>query len=115
MIKNRLEEKVKKIDRAYKNFQKNKIEILLNRADNFKYYRYSNLIRKEPDFCPLFALNKKCHNIPNLNCWNCYCSYYDRQYIDEKNELVGRCSIGNKNGKYTRGIWDCSDCHLPHK
>jgi len=113
--RNSLEEKVKKIDRAYRNFQAKKIEILLNRAKSFKYFRYRNLVKNEPNFCPLFSLKKKCHNISNLNCWSCYCDYYDRQYIDKENGLIGRCSIGNENGKYTRGVWDCSNCGMPHK
>ena len=37
------------------------------------YFRFENMVEKEPDFCPLYADNKKCHDMQALNCYLCAC------------------------------------------
>ena len=82
-----------------------------------EYFSYNNLKEKEPDFCPLFAQDKKCHDIENLNCYFCGCPLFR---FDDKAEVVkSRCEINSKFGReiQSNGIvhQDCSFCLLPHK
>lgn len=77
-------------------------------------------IRKEqhPEECPCNS-SGKCHNISDLNCFFCYCPWYNNSIPE------GGCKIGNplQTGRwfYRPGhqvsdrIWDCSDCVYPHK
>ncbi|HIP51520.1 MAG TPA: hypothetical protein EYG94_05450, partial [Campylobacterales bacterium] len=32
------------------------------------YFRFDNMVKNEPDFCPLYKDNKKCHDLKELNC-----------------------------------------------
>ena len=41
-----------------------------------EYFKYDNMKKNEPDFCPLYNLNKKCHEMEDLNCYLCACSYF---------------------------------------
>ena len=41
-----------------------------------EYFKYENMKINEPDFCPLYTLNKKCHEMENLNCYLCACPYF---------------------------------------
>ena len=58
----------------------------------------------------------KCHNIPDLNCFFCYCPEYDLS------KQEGGCRINDRRGNWfyhnnlPKGkIWDCSGCDFPHK
>ena len=37
------------------------------------YFKFENMVKKEPDFCPLYKDNKKCHDMKELNCYLCAC------------------------------------------
>ncbi len=41
-----------------------------------EYFKYDNMKKNEPNFCPLYNLNKKCHEMEDLNCYLCACSYF---------------------------------------
>lgn len=87
-----------------------------------EYFDFENMKKKEPDFCPLYAKNKKCHEIESLNCYLCSCPNFrfkdtGIQKIEEKTQF-SLCNIDSKDGK--QGIYgtkihqDCSKCSVPH-
>ena len=86
------------------------------------YFDFENMKIEEEDFCPLYAKNKKCHDMDSLNCYLCSCPnfrYSDRgiQKIEEKTQY-SFCNIDSKDGK--QGVYgdkihqDCSKCSVPH-
>jgi hypothetical protein len=87
------------------------------------YFVYENMKEKHPDFCPLYAQNKKCHKMEELNCYFCGCMYF--RFSDEglkKEEgrtCYSLCSIEAKKGKRFESDeaihQDCSECCIPHK
>ena len=65
--------------------------------------------------CPCYKEGKKCHDLPSLNCFFCYCPEYNSEIVE------GGCKINSPKGKWffderlPKGkIWDCSDCDIPH-
>ena len=38
-----------------------------------EYFKFENMVKNEPDFCPLYKDNKKCHDMEDLNCYLCAC------------------------------------------
>lgn len=107
MQKNR-ENKLKEIRESCWNFWNRKVQIVDSS------FVYTDLSKKHSDFCPLFKENEICHSADpdKFSCWNCYCPHYDVNFNDGEN--IGKCLIDSKDGKYTNGIWDCSDCLTPH-
>jgi Zn-finger protein len=83
------------------------------------FFRYSNLSKKEPDFCPLYKTGETCHtglSKGELVCYYCGCPHYDVNYVDPEQGLVGRCKINSLRGGYNKhGYWDCTHCTLPHR
>ena len=86
------------------------------------YFDFENMKTVEPDFCPLYKENRKCHDMDSLNCYLCSCPnfrYSDTgiQKIEEKIQY-SFCSIDSKDGK--QGVYgekihqDCSLCQVPH-
>ena len=78
-------------------------------------YRYDVRKVSNPDACPCYSNNIRCHNLENLNCMLCYCPFYDMD------KLEGGCLRKSPQGKWyehsrlPKGkIWDCSDCNYPH-
>lgn len=41
-----------------------------------EYFRFENMVKNEPDFCPLYKDNKKCHDMEDLNCYLCACPHF---------------------------------------
>ncbi|MFW5990524.1 MAG: cysteine-rich small domain-containing protein [Campylobacterales bacterium] len=74
-----------------------------------KSFLYENLSQKEPNFCPLYVENQKCHDIEYLNCIFCACPFY---MVKNSKTL---CSINSRFGKYIGDTLDCSDCFVPHR
>jgi dUTP pyrophosphatase len=79
-----------------------------------KEFNFLNRKNKHPNECPCYK-DKPCHNLPELNCFLCYCPEY-------KSKIEGGCKINNPNGKWLfneklpKGkIWDCSNCDYPHR
>ena len=69
---------------------------------------------KEKDFCVLYAKDKKCHDIENLNCYLCGCPNF------RVNDISSSCDInsidgGSINGKDGFIHQNCSGCTVPHK
>jgi len=93
-----------------------------NKTEIIEYFDFDNMVQKEKNFCLLYAENKKCHDIPSLNCYLCACPYFrfnDEGFekVDEKTKY-SYCSIDSKDGK--AGVYgdtihqDCSKCTVPH-
>jgi len=87
-----------------------------------EYFDFENMKEKEIDFCPLYAKNKKCHDIESLNCYLCACPNFrfsDKgiKKIEDKTQF-SYCSIESKDGR--QGVYgekihqDCSKCQVPH-
>ena len=91
-------------------------------AQIIEYFEYERMVKNEPDFCPLYAKNKKCHNIEELNCYLCACPNF--RFNDEGIQQVQQkkqysfCSIDSKDGK--QGVYgekihqNCTACSIPH-
>ncbi len=94
----------------------------LNENELIEYFRYENMVKKEPNFCPLYKENKKCHNMENLNCYLCACPNFrfdDNGFEKiEKRMLFSRCNIDSKDGtqyKSEEAIHqNCVGCSVPH-
>ena len=97
---------------------------LLSDDEIIEYFRYENMQKNEPDFCPLYAKNIKCHEMENLNCYLCACPHFrftddvGFKEIDGK-KLLSYCNINSKNGSTCKTKdaihQDCSDCKVPHE
>ena len=93
-----------------------------NQDEIIEYFTFENMVENEKEFCPLYAQNKKCHNMEDLNCYLCACPNFrfDDQgikSIEEKTQF-SFCSIDSKEGSqgtYGDAIHqDCSKCTVPH-
>ncbi len=95
----------------------------LNREEVIEYFRFENMVENERDFCLLYASNKKCHEIENLNCYWCACPYFrfDDAGLSRHNEktLYSICSIDSKDGAQFESAnalhQDCTACLIPHR
>lgn len=86
------------------------------------YFDFENMKVKEEDFCPLYAKDKKCHDMEKLNCYLCSCPNFrfndeGIKKIDERTQF-SYCNIDSKDGR--EGVYgdkihqDCSRCSVPH-
>ncbi len=86
------------------------------------YFDFDSMVKNEPDFCPLYKDNKKCHDMESLNCYLCACPNFrfndsGIKKIDSKTQF-SVCNIESKDG--CQGIYgdkihqDCSKCGVPH-
>ncbi|NOZ90378.1 MAG: hypothetical protein GXO60_03725 [Epsilonproteobacteria bacterium] len=87
-----------------------------------EYFRFENMVKNEPDFCPLYDKNKKCHDIEELNCYLCACPNFrfdDNGFEQIENRtLFSKCSINSKDGREFKSEnaihQNCSGCLVPH-
>ncbi len=87
-----------------------------------EYFRFENMVEQELDFCPLYAKNKKCHDVELLNCYLCACPNFrfDDEGFGSKEDkiLFSHCDINSKDGdKFTNQNaihQNCSGCLVPH-
>jgi Zn-finger protein len=78
------------------------------------YFDFDNMVKNEPDFCPLYKDNQKCHPMEKLNCYLCACPYF------RVGETKSYCDIDSENGGSMMAPdgyihQDCSKCTVPHK
>lgn len=87
-----------------------------------EYFEFSNMAKQEKEFCLLYETQKKCHDIPYLNCYFCACPHFrfnenGTKKVDEKTQF-SFCAIEAKDGTlatYGEAIHqDCSNCTVPH-
>jgi hypothetical protein len=86
------------------------------------YFDFENMKEKEVNFCPLYAKDKKCHDMDELNCYLCSCPNF--RFNDDGIKKVDNatqysyCDIDSKDGR--QGVYgekihqDCSKCRVPH-
>lgn len=89
-----------------------------------EYFVFENMIKNEPDFCPLYKENKKCHDITYLNCFNCGCPYFECTdsfeglSIQNGIPVMSRCAINAKEGSQFESPaaihHDCTNCTINH-
>lgn len=101
----------------------------LTKDEIIAYFDFENMVKKEPDFCPLYKelddegkVGKKCHDMKRLNCYLCACPNF--RFKDEGFEkredktIYSHCDIESKDGR--QGVYgeaihqDCSNCTVPH-
>jgi len=86
------------------------------------YFRFENMVIHEPDFCPLYKENRKCHEIDLLNCYLCACPNFrfdDSGFREIKEKtLYSYCSINSEDGSVSESKealhQNCSACTVPH-
>jgi hypothetical protein len=94
----------------------------LSDSELIEYFRWENMVKKEPDFCPLYAKNRKCHDTKKLNCYLCACPNFrfndDGFREEEKRTVFSYCNINSVNGsqfKTQNAIHqNCVGCMVPH-
>jgi len=94
----------------------------LNPDEVIRYFRFDNMVEKEPDFCELYKDNKKCHDMKELNCYLCACPNFRFKEsgfnVREGRVLYSACSISSKEGGQFLTDdaihQDCSGCGVPH-
>jgi len=87
-----------------------------------EYFRFDNMVEKEPDFCLLYAQNKKCHDVEHLNCYLCACPNFRFKEegfgIKHNRTLYSTCSIDARaGGQFISDDaihQDCTKCLIPH-
>lgn len=104
----------------------NVMKKLENKTKNevIEYFKFENMIKNEPNFCPLYKENKKCHDMDDLNCYFCACPHFrfDDNGFEKRADgkvLYSVCSINSKKGTQFIGEdyihQNCSECLVPHK
>ena len=89
-----------------------------------EYFKFENMVKNEPDFCPLYKDNKKCHDMEDLNCYLCACPNFrckDEGFekTDDGKTLFSVCNIKSRDGSQYIGEdyihQNCSGCIVPHR
>jgi len=87
-----------------------------------EYFRFENMVKNEPDFCLLYAENKKCHDTVELNCYLCACPNFrfnDKGFSAEEGKILfSTCAIDSPDGDRfltdTAIHQNCTGCLVPH-
>ena len=95
----------------------------LSDEELIRYFRFDNMVKREPDFCPLYSTKTKCHEMEDLNCYLCACPHFrfddEGIYTVGEKTLFSTCAIDAKEGKQFISDdaihQDCSGCMIPHK
>lgn len=95
----------------------------LSDAEVIEYFRFENMVVNETDFCPLYAENKKCHDMEDLNCYLCACPNFrfnDQGFTKEgEKTLFSTCGIESPDGdQYVSENaihQNCAGCLVPHR
>lgn len=113
---------VKEHSLAHKEIVQRLITKKFDKEQIIDYFDFENMIKNEPNFCPLYKDNKKCHDIDSLNCYLCSCPNF--RFKDNGIKKINSttqfsfCSIDSKDarqGIYAQSIHqDCSGCCVPH-
>jgi len=96
----------------------------LDQDELIAYFDFDHMKSAHPDFCPLYAMDQKCHDTLKLNCYFCACMHFrfdDNGIKTTQNgkTLYSYCAIESKN----RALFedeksihnDCSNCTIPHR
>ena len=44
--------------------------------EKMEYFLFDNMVKNEPEFCPLYDTETKCHEYKDLNCFHCGCPHF---------------------------------------
>ena len=89
-----------------------------------EYFKFENMVKNEPDFCPLYKDNKKCHDMEDLNCYLCACPNFRFKMEGFEKTPDGKtlffvCNIKSRDGSQYIGEdyihQNCSGCIVPHR
>ena len=111
-------------------FETKRYMILINLQDKtdeevYRYFMYDNMRQNHPEHCGLYVQGIKCHQVDDLNCFNCGCP--DFEILEPPVALTNGCTVysvcksasrfaDNFQGDDSTEIHcDCSKCVLPHK
>jgi len=94
----------------------------MSQDEIIEYFDFESMKEKEPDFCPLYAKNKKCHDMQDLNCYICACPNFrfndDGLDVYDSHPILSKCAIHNGStiaSKKTGAIHqNCTSCSVPH-
>jgi hypothetical protein len=108
--------------KKHANIVKKLVSLEMDKDEIIEYFFYENMVKNEKDFCLLYAQNKKCHDMKELNCYFCACPNFrfnDAGIKELENKTqYSFCDINSKDGSL--GIYgdkmhqDCSLCKVPH-
>lgn len=87
------------------------------------YFDFENMVKTEPEFCPLYAEHRKCHDMERLNCYLCACPNFrfdDNALPDTSGKTrYSHCAIDSRDGgtiEHDGAMHqDCSKCTVPHR
>jgi len=79
-----------------------------SRDEIVEKFVYEELEKNAKDFCPLFAMGLKCHEVGYLNCYFCACPHYSI------NDSSSACAINSRFATFVGAVLDCSKCKVPH-
>jgi len=88
-----------------------------------EYFNFENMVKNEPNYCPLYATSTKCHDREKLNCFFCGCPYftYSDKGISQRSQktVYSKCELNAiKSSEFTTETaihLDCSNCEIPHR
>ena len=94
-----------------------------SREQVIDYFDFDSMVVNEPDFCPLYKTNTKCHSTGKLNCYLCACPHF--KCADEPLEtridgtkVFSVCMIASTKANTFNSDGnihcDCSSCLVPH-
>lgn len=92
-------------------------------SDVVDYFQYENMSAKHPTYCPLYAIQTRCHNTPDLNCLFCACPHFvgsdtPLHALPDGVKIMSVCSLGSKQSGRSLSDHvsqcDCSSCFIPH-
>ena len=86
------------------------------------YFNYDIMSVNKPNFCPLYAQGKKCHNVSYLNCYLCACPHFkysdDSLYQKDSKKIFSECTINSRfatDFEFENDVHcNCADCTIPH-
>ncbi|MDD3342444.1 MAG: hypothetical protein PHR87_02590 [Sulfurospirillaceae bacterium] len=93
-----------------------------NKIQIIDYFKFENMLQKEPEFCLLYQKKIKCHERDYLNCYLCACPYFrfNDEGIKAENGILikSQCAISSSQASYfineNIAHLDCSLCIVPH-
>lgn len=106
--------------KKHKKIVDNLLEKGYDKEQIIDYFDYDNMAKEEIEFCPLYKMGKKCHNMKELNCYLCGCLNFrfndDGLGVYNGYKILSKCDINNGSsvGRGDAVHQDCLKCTVPH-
>ena len=78
--------------------------------DEVEYFQYDNMIRTDPDFCPLYKSKQICHPMKELNCRCCACPHFSYNQDETRFSCKARGILSSPEASFL----PCNTCTIPH-